>query len=65
MTSLSSGRLSPDPESQSQVRNLSNYVHKKTPDGVSEVVNCEVSSPPLTRPVEGAQVVEVAGVEIA
>jgi hypothetical protein len=38
-------------------------MHKKTPDGESGVVHCEVSSPPLSRPVKGGQMVEVAGVE--
>ncbi len=46
-------------------QNVSQHVHKKTPDGVSEVVDCEVSSPPVSRPVEGGQMVEVAGVEPA
>jgi len=46
-------------------QNVSNSVHKKTSSGVLEVVDCEVSSPPLSHPVEGGQMVEVAGVEPA
>ncbi len=40
-------------------------MHKKTSDGVSEVVDCEVPSPPLSHPVKGGRKMEVAGVEPA
>jgi len=46
-------------------QNVSQSGDKKTPDGVSEVVDCEVSSPPLSHPVKDGQMVEVAGVEPA
>ena len=36
-------------------------MYKKTPDGVLEVVDCKVSSSPLSHPVKDGQMVEVAG----
>ena len=44
---------------------MSQFRHKKTSDDKSEVVHCEVSSPPLSHSVKGGQMVEVAGVEPA